>query len=389
MVGFLLALSMWRDGRLRQKSMQRPFFSQSPYRVGSGPDVRPPISRGTTRVPAGRGVSEGTGATGSGSGGLESGMRALRRERLNPAAPRDNRTVAAGADARVARMSDTRHPALVPLDRAELIEISGADALGFAHSQFASDVAGLAVVCWQWSAWLTAQGRTRCVFALLRPAADHLLIWLPLGGASKIRDELARFVLRAKVQLAVREGWVLASLDANPASDYQSGRISEHLQGYAFTQPGPEVRVAWLGPAPAQALDTDALNAWRLADIAAGLPWLDPATQGEFVPQALDLERLDALRFDKGCYPGQEIAARLHFRGSAKARLHRLLLLGDGEAPPGMPIESSTGNAGVVLYGARVSAHTREALAVLADAFADSAALKSAAGHVVEPRVDA
>jgi folate-binding protein YgfZ len=282
------------------------------------------------------------------------------------------------------RMPAPSDPLPVPLDRAELIEISGADALAFAHAQFGSDVAGLAPSSWQWSSWLTAQGRTRCFFALLSTAHDHLLIWLPLGGASAIRDALARFVLRAKVQLALREGWALCSLDEGPLQDDRSRRLEECLGGYAFAQPGPRPRLAWLGPAPASPPDQTKLDAWRLADIAAGLPWLDASTQDEFVPQALDLQRLDAVRFDKGCYPGQEIAARLHFRGGSKQRLHRLVLHGDRDAPPDMRIASAAGNAGVVLYSASVSANRREALAVLADASLSSLPMTSENGHAVE-----
>src|SRR5690349_15145114 len=100
-------------------------------------------------------------------------------------------------------MSDTSRSApvaRVPLDRAELIEIAGADAIAFAHAQFSSDVAALAAGAWQWSAWLSAEGRTRAVFAVLRVADDRLLVWLPLGGARAIADALARYVLRAKVR---------------------------------------------------------------------------------------------------------------------------------------------------------------------------------------------
>jgi folate-binding protein YgfZ len=281
-------------------------------------------------------------------------------------------------------MSVTSAPLPVPLGRAELIEISGTDAIAFAHAQFGSDVLGLAPLSWQWSSWLTAQGRTRCVFVLLRTAPDRLLIWLPLGDALAIRDALSRFVLRAKVHISTREDWSLGSLEAGPMSAVGLQRVDEYREGYAFAQPGPEARIAWLGPTPSVPPDATKLDAWRLADIAAGLPWLDPATQDEFVPQALDLERLDAIRFDKGCYPGQEIAARLHFRGGSKQRLYRLSLLGESIAPAGMRIAGPNGNVGVVLYSAPSAAQRMEALAVLADTAPDSLAITSANHHAVE-----
>jgi folate-binding protein YgfZ len=279
-------------------------------------------------------------------------------------------------------MSIVRDPNVVPLDRAELIELAGADALAFAHAQFASDVAGLDVGKWQWSAWLDAQGRTRSVFALLRIATDDLLIWLPLGGAASMLDALARFVLRAKVRIALREGWSLCRLD-EPGLDGGSRQIVSRHGGFVFAQPGPQERTAWLGPAPIGDFDPAGLAAWRLADIAAGLPWLDVATRNEFVPQALGLERIEAVRFDKGCYPGQEIAARLHFRGGAKQRLYRLTLPGDMPEPAGTAITAGRVRVGTVLYGAPLSETRHQALAVLVETARD-ASLESASGRIVE-----
>lgn len=289
-------------------------------------------------------------------------------------------------DARVKNMSDTSHsPAIrgdrALLDRAELIDIAGADAVAFAQAQFSSDVAGLATGAWQWSAWLTAQGRVRGVFALLRIADDRLLLWLPLGGARAMRDALARYVLRAKVQLDVRGDWALCRL---AAPSIAARGVVERDGGYAFAQPGPEPRVAWLGPATDATPDSHALAAWRLADIAAGLPWIAPATLDEFVPQALDLERLDAIRFDKGCFPGQEIAARLHFRGGVKQRLRRVILHGDGDVSPGLRIEAGADAAGIVLYGATSGAQVHDALAVINDAATARMPLASANGHAID-----
>jgi tRNA-modifying protein YgfZ len=269
----------------------------------------------------------------------------------------------------------------VLLDRAGLIEIAGADAVAFAHAQFASDVASLAVDAMQWSAWLSAQGRARAVFALLRVAHDRLLVWMPLGNAPRIRDALARFVLRSKVTLTVHGEWMLGTLP--DGSLRSAGSLETRFGGFAFAPPGSKPRVAWLGPAAGE-IDSEALDTWRVADIEARLPWIAEATEDQFVPQALDLQRLDAVRFDKGCYPGQEIAARLHFRGGNKQRLHRVTLHGDADAPPGLRIEGASGHAGMLLYGAPRSASKREGLAVLSDAAISTGKLLSASGHSVE-----
>ena len=64
---------------------------------------------------------------------------------------------------------------------------------------------------------------------------------------------------------------------------------------------------------------------WRALDIAAGLPQLYAATSGQFVAQMLNLDRIGAIAFDKGCYTGQEVIARAHYRGRVKRRMQRFV----------------------------------------------------------------
>ena len=65
---------------------------------------------------------------------------------------------------------------------------------------------------------------------------------------------------------------------------------------------------------------TDA-DAWRAADLAAGIPWIGAATQDLFIPQTVNLELIQGVSFTKGCYPGQEVVARSHYRGTVKRRM--------------------------------------------------------------------
>ncbi len=162
------------------------------------------------------------------------------------------------------------------------------------------------------------------------------------------------------------DGWLLHRLDDSDGIAPPEHAVQPCNGGLALAQPGAEARIAWLAPAARPAIDADALARWRRADVAAQLPLLPPALAGEYVPQALDLERLGAIRFDKGCYPGQEIAARLHFRGGNKRRLRRLRIEGNGVAPA-TPLLSGDGReAGHVLYAAAGSdGISSDAIAVL------------------------
>ncbi|MGA9343261.1 MAG: folate-binding protein [Rhodanobacteraceae bacterium] len=234
----------------------------------------------------------------------------------------------------------------------ELVAIEGPDAIAFAHAQFSSDVRSLAPGCWHWSAWLNARGRVQNFFALLRTEPTHLMLWLPLGGAYVMAQGLQRFKIRAKLEIRVLDGWgsrsvPLAGID--PISErYAVRRLGK---GYALVLPGSSLCMTTLAPIHAE---VQAPRAAVIGDVFAGLPFLSPSLAGELLPQALDLERLGAIRFDKGCYPGQEIAARLHFRGGDKSLLYRLALPACTEPPePGTPVMHEDQPVGRVLYGVR------------------------------------
>ena len=77
---------------------------------------------------------------------------------------------------------------------------------------------------------------------------------------------------------------------------------------------------------------------WRRLDVAAGLPQVYARTSEEFIAQMLNLDALGAIAFEKGCYTGQEVIARAHYRGRVKRRMQRFV----SHAPcqrsrPGMP----------------------------------------------------
>lgn len=268
------------------------------------------------------------------------------------------------------------------LQPAAIVTLRGRDALAFAQAQFTSDVAGLASGHWQWSAWLDAQGRARAFFLLARPESELLLAWLPLGDAAELHAALSRYVFRAAVRIETLAGWALHHVDdvAAPAARTLVG----DRDGWRIRLPGRQPRIALLAPAESEPADGAVLEDWRHDDALAGLPLLAPALDGEFVPQALDLERLDAIRFDKGCYPGQEIAARLHFRGGNKRHL-RLLGLEGSPVAPGTALIEAGRTVGRVLYAARPRSGGAAIALGVVEASATQAALQLAGGGLARP----
>jgi folate-binding protein YgfZ len=191
---------------------------------------------------------------------------------------------------------------------AETLLIEGPDAIAFAHAQFSSNVNSLAIGQWQFSAWLDPQGRVRALFHLARLADDRLLLLLRGGGGAAMVDAIRRFVFRSKLTLTALPPRALAT---GPA-----------LSMHAISN---ETGMLSLG-CGTHSLQITAANAgddeWRLLQLRAGWPWLPGQTLNELLPPALSLQRLQAVVIDKGCYPGQEIIARLHYRSGHKRHLH-------------------------------------------------------------------
>jgi hypothetical protein len=71
---------------------------------------------------------------------------------------------------------------------------------------------------------------------------------------------------------------------------------------------------------------------WDRLGILSGIPTVTPATQEAFVPQMVNLDLIGGVSFEKGCYPGQEIVARMHYRGTLKQRMY--LAHGTEATPP-------------------------------------------------------
>lgn len=218
-------------------------------------------------------------------------------------------------------------PATALSDHA-VLSLEGPDAVAFAHAQFSSEVASLAVGQWQWSAWLTPKGRVIALFALVRPGEQELLLVLPDYPAEVLAAALQRYVFRRKLKIAVRPDLVVQGVMASPAqaSGTVLGKSGEALELDRTDAGGARHWRIGGGPVAGTANVAD----WRRHDLRHGLPRLPESQREQWTPQQLSLDRLNAYSVKKGCYPGQEIVARTHFLGKAK----RALVLFESDVPP-------------------------------------------------------
>lgn len=201
------------------------------------------------------------------------------------------------------------------LGAAQCIEISGEDAHAFAQAQFSCDVRTLRPLHWQWAAWLDPKGRVRALMHLADAGDSRLIALLRGGDADAVNEGLRRYMLRARVRIESMPDRFAA---AGPPFPLHEVRLQEDAVGFGYGE-----RSLWL-ERQSRPEDLGSKNAFRLSGIRSGWPSLPRGSENEFLPPALGLEHLGAVVFEKGCYPGQEIAARLHFRGGGKQRLAHL-----------------------------------------------------------------
>jgi folate-binding protein YgfZ len=277
-----------------------------------------------------------------------------------------------------------------------LLAAAGADARAFLHGQFSCDVEGLPNGAAVYGAYCTAKGRVLANF-LLWSEAGTFFILLPRPLAPGIRKRLQMFVLRSKLVLEERSDSVVvlglagpgapeplaALVNAVPTAPLQvvhgGGVTAIAIHGGRF------VAVAPVAPAPAiwnrlaGALTPVGAPCWEWLEIASGMPWITAATQDQFVPQMANLELVGGVNFRKGCYPGQEIVARMQYLGKPKRRLY--LAHVDTETSPA-PGEALVGDgagdqgAGTVVNAAPAPEGGFDLLAVVQTASADGATVR-------------
>lgn len=255
-------------------------------------------------------------------------------------------------------------PPSFALPEHRIVALSGRDAAIFAQAQFMNDVKALAAGHWQWSGWLTPKGRVIALFALLK--FDEENVWLLLQDADPVEfaARLQGFVFRSKVAIAVRDDLQTGAAFKPPAQAAGSRMAIAGDNDITLDLGGADgQRSLRIATDAIATTDANALARWSAFDLAHGLPRLPAAQSGQWTPQQLSLDRLQAYSVKKGCYPGQEIVARTHFLGQAKRGL--ALFESNFLLTPGAAVAEGERVLGTVVSAA-ATAERRLALAVLA-----------------------
>lgn len=178
------------------------------------------------------------------------------------------------------------------------LKVTGPDALAFLQGQLSNDLDRLRTEDEILAAWCNPKGRV-VWFGTVHAVDAGYALSVPAEVAADLVKRLTMFRFRAKVEFDVVD----------------DGEV----------------------------VDPAAL-------IAAGYPFIGQAQSEQFTPHMLNLDLLDAVSFDKGCYTGQEVVARTHYKGATKRRTLRFECA--TEVEPGEKVQLDGRDVGEVLNAA-------------------------------------
>jgi tRNA-modifying protein YgfZ len=219
------------------------------------------------------------------------------------------------ARAAIAGLAVSEFGGICALEDFGALRFRGPDAQRFLQGQLSNDMTRLAAGSILRAGLHNPQGRTLAVLWLAMRSPDDILAWLPSELAVPVATQLRRYVLRSKL-----------AITQEPQQPQLYGIWAQGLPG-AWREFWAFDASRWLAlqpagddPPPGERMTR---TQWRALDIAAGMPQVYAPTSGQFVAQMLNLDCIDAVSFEKGCYTGQEVIARAHYRGRVKRRMQR------------------------------------------------------------------
>jgi folate-binding protein YgfZ len=299
-----------------------------------------------------------------------------------------------GATLNVSDQLDFPHPTLSPENtyvmslEQGLIEIKGPDSVKFLQGQVTCDVRELAEKTTRLGAQCNIKGRMLLCFRALQSDSERIFLRVHSSLVANGLASLGKYIVFSKAKLAdltsnyrylgiagaqaahlVRETF---AVDISKDDDWQAA--GEHLI----------IRIAenryecWIAVGEAEAiwnkLSAHAIpagqNLWNLLNIQAGIGDITPETYEAFTPQAINFQLVNGINFRKGCYTGQEIVARLHYRGTLKRHMYRFeFSSAEHNLPlPGTELKNAEGKTvGEVILAAYANDQSGELLASVVD----------------------
>ncbi|EPC04358.1 hypothetical protein L861_03290 [Litchfieldella anticariensis FP35 = DSM 16096] len=272
-----------------------------------------------------------------------------------------------------------------PLAHLGVLEISGTDAERFLQGQASAQLSLASSGFAPLTCFCTPKGRMLANAQVVRVEDQRFWLILEHSLMASLKAHLGKFAAFYKADMQERDDLALLGLIGNDAPalleaklDIEPPAVWHHVcrgSWHVLRHPGPRSRLMLI--VPKQDVNTvwDALTpqtfpvgnaVWCLHDIQAGMAWMRDVHRDTYLPQMINWEALGGISFKKGCYTGQEVVARAHFRGQVKKRLIRAQLEGAELPAPGTAVEDPEGKAHGEVFCAELDAYGQvEILAVV------------------------
>jgi len=197
---------------------------------------------------------------------------------------------------------------IIHLKNRALLKLSGSENEAFLQAQLSNDISKIDDSSVQLNAYCQHQGKILALFWVIR-AGDDFLLSFPIDLLDSIKARLQMYVLMADVKITdVTEQYLQMGLIGKSQKD--SFTINEQLS------------LILADPKNLSKFDLTSQDYWYKSCIDSFLPEISIASTETYIPQMLNLDINEVgVNFSKGCFPGQEVVARLHYLGKAKRRL--------------------------------------------------------------------
>lgn len=279
------------------------------------------------------------------------------------------------------------HPLhLATLENLGLLAITGKDAASFLQGYITTNADGMSNENWQQGAFCNIQGRMVSSYLMTGDAVSGFLLRLDSPLVAATIEFLSKYILFAKAastdvsaDFNIIGVWgenadtELSKLFPNVPDAVPSLGGHRAVNGVHLARlPGPVPRFElWLPndqPSPLAQTDVQIADAdsWHLMDIQSGIGHVTAPIAEKLIPQMMNYQAISAIDFDKGCYLGQEIIARMQYRGELKQRMFRA----SSQVPstPGDSIFDQNGKPAGFVVSCAKSSGSYELLAVLRQA---------------------
>lgn len=282
---------------------------------------------------------------------------------------------------------------IIPLTHQSGIIVNGSEAKKFLQGQITCNIDEVTQSHAQLAAHCTAKGWVVSLFDVLQMAEDSFFLRMPTDLCSKAKQALGKYALFSKVTLTENKNWTLLGMVGPQALDILKSSLKQDIPHLApqdsavlsldqdkiviFREIGtipryvlllPESLLTTYVPHLKQQTEPLSINAWDLWDVQMGIPCLYPQTSEMALAPYFNLEALNAISYDKGCYVGQEVIARMHYRGKVKKHMYRAKVAASTPPISGMEIGSNPEKSeGFVVRVAQSESNEYELLVIIDD----------------------